>query len=189
MTGVIIALVIAMVAVIYWRGAFVHTPTTAIVIDGDVSLDGAIVSVSGMGQSGRAVDLTTPLNRDNGYRTPVLLDPGVYHVIVHRGGTIVLDREVRLEEMVGQTLDLPPAVAFTGASSLGDLHVRITPAAADGPPLELMLDAGHHYRAVAYLPVGNYRLVAQSANSERVTASMPFAVNHLSPIRIDLAAP
>ncbi len=50
-TTLLIILVPAMIGLICWRWANVHVPSTAVVIAGDMSLNGAVVEVTGAGSS------------------------------------------------------------------------------------------------------------------------------------------
>jgi hypothetical protein len=190
MTGTIIGLVVLMVSVIYWRGAFTHVPTTAIVINGDPSLEGATVNVSGKGESGRAVDLTIPLNFDNDYRTPVLLDPGNYRIRTMHRGQVILNESLTLQYMKPIGFVLPTAVWFQGAAELGDLRVEVIAVNSVFRPHSFLLNAAGHYRLFTHLFAGEYQLTARSVRGENaVVRTLNFVVDHGGVARIDLNRP
>jgi hypothetical protein len=97
--GVLVVSTICMVAFIWWRWHDVHEPTTAIIVDGDSSLDGAEISVSG---GPRARDpITTTLKPQNDYVAPVLVEPGEYTVTARHQGRLLMQRRVIVKRFLG----------------------------------------------------------------------------------------
>src|SRR5215218_9305685 len=78
MAGVVISAMV-MVGFIWYRWSGVREPTSAIIIEGDASLDGTTVSVTG----DRPAEHTS-LNAANGYRAAILVEPGRYWVEAKR---------------------------------------------------------------------------------------------------------
>lgn len=78
-------MVVAMLAVIYARWVRVAEPTAAIVVEGDESLAGAVVTVEGEGMK----PLSVTLDAGNKYASPVLVRPGIYTVTTRLNGAPV----------------------------------------------------------------------------------------------------
>jgi hypothetical protein len=79
----------------------VREPTTAVIIMGDASLDGTVVTVTGQGGAEH-----TSLNAANNYRAAVLVEPGRYWVKAEREGAVLLRREVEVERFLAVQFDL-----------------------------------------------------------------------------------
>ena len=195
MAVLIVAVVLALVALTGYRSARVHTPSAAVVLNGDPSLDGTVIHVTGEGRgSTRGVDVSVTLNAANAYRTPVLLDPGSYRVTVTHAGQKLIDQEVELMHFQGLVFELPSAVWIYGSSSLGDLRVELTSVSEPRlRPLALLLDANNQYRAVVHLVPGvsgsaaSYHLVARIASEgTRIVKEEDFSVSRAYPTRVDL---
>jgi hypothetical protein len=89
-------------ALIFYRSITVSDPSSAIVIVGDASLDGAQILVT----SGEFPDAHATLSAANGYQTPVLLHPGIYSVVVTHKDRVLLRRAFRLESHRGLVFPL-----------------------------------------------------------------------------------
>lgn len=189
-TGVIIGLVLLMAGVIYWRGAFTHVPTTAMVINGDPSLDGATVAVRGIEDSGRQVDLSILLSRDNGYRTPVLLNAGQYRVSVVHHGQMILNELIALQNMKPIGFNLPTAISFQGGAEVGDVRVDVVSVAGVYRPHRFELNGADRYRFFTHLFAGNYHLTARKLHDPAaVVRTLDFTLDHGSAAHIDLNRP
>jgi hypothetical protein len=184
--GVLLVIVPIMIGSICWRWATVHGPTAAVIVRGDASLEGAIISVRGSGKT-----YTLDLDRDNNWQTPVLLDPGVYHIEVAHHGRNILDTNFSLESLHGISYDLPSMIVLTGSLALNDAQIEVTRVSGDRTPfaaMEVKLD--DHFRTSKYLPPGTYRLTARNIVSpHRVLAQVEFTVEHTGslPLHVDLA--
>jgi hypothetical protein len=91
MAGIVISAMV-MVGFIWYRWSGVREPTSAVIIDGDASLDGTTITVEGDGGPER-----TALNAANGYRAAVLVEPGQYRVEAKREGVVLLRRQVEVQ--------------------------------------------------------------------------------------------
>jgi hypothetical protein len=91
--------------VIFYRWATVHDPISAIVIEGDKTLDGAEIVVSAS-DNPDFHDAHAMLNENNGFKTPVLLDPGIYSVVISHRGKVILRRAFKLEAHRGLVFPL-----------------------------------------------------------------------------------
>ena len=81
---------LVMVTFIWYRWSGVQEPMTAIIIDGDASLDGTVITVAG----GRTV--TATLDASNDYNVPILVEPGQYIVTAQRDGVLILRYQVEV---------------------------------------------------------------------------------------------
>jgi hypothetical protein len=99
-SGIVIATVL-MVALLWhnWNG--VQEPTTAVIVLGDQTLDGTIVTVTGGGRVVRAM-----MSPANGYNAPVLLEPGRYQVTAERDGATLLQTDVEVKRFLAVQFDL-----------------------------------------------------------------------------------
>jgi hypothetical protein len=117
LTGLV---VLVMLAIIYHRWLTVEEPTTAILVEGDESVDGTIIEVVGGPKP-----ISVRLGKENNYMTPVLLAPGFYTVTGRLGDLVIVRQELALKPMVGRRILLgrkllentpgaPPAEAPSG---------------------------------------------------------------------------
>jgi hypothetical protein len=96
----LIASTVVMVGFIWHRWNGVREPTTAVMLRGDETLDGAEITVSGE----RTVRAT--LNASNKYYVPILVDPGQYVVIVELRGTTLVRTTVEVKRFLGVEFNL-----------------------------------------------------------------------------------
>ncbi len=89
---------LAMVGWMYYRWAKTIEPSSAIVVEGDPSVDGATILVTGDGETSISAKLTA----ENKYTTPILLSPGTYILTITRDGHTLLKRDFVLEEREGR---------------------------------------------------------------------------------------
>jgi hypothetical protein len=99
LTGLVVLL---MVSLIYYRWVTITDPTTAVIVIGDESHDGAVVKVSGNGIR----TVTATLNAANQYETPILVVPGTYTVTVEQDGKVLGRWEPIVERYRGSVLYL-----------------------------------------------------------------------------------
>lgn len=97
----VMAATFSMVAFIWYRWHGVQEPTSAIIIDGDPSLDGTVISVRGGPRP-----ISTKLHKGNGYIAAVLVDPGQYWVSATRGEETLFNREVEVKRFLGVRFNL-----------------------------------------------------------------------------------
>lgn len=195
-TGGLIILGMLMVGSIYWRWASVHEPSSAVVVVGDGSLDGATIEISD-----GAKTWTNRLDRGNGWQSPLLLDPGQYKITVeHHNREImredfVLHRLSGFEErftrhpLTGLEYDLPSMVTIIGGASIADaaIEIRADGAGLNFPPRAVKLSGADDYRTLVYLNPGPYTITARSrAVPYRVIAQQTFVVDRTAPVQIDL---
>ena len=90
-----------MVAFIWYRWHGVQEPTTAVIIDGDPSLDGTTITVRGGPRS-----VTTTLKDSNSYTAVLLVEPGRYWVNATRNGELLLRKEVEVKRFLGVRFNL-----------------------------------------------------------------------------------
>jgi hypothetical protein len=109
LTSVAIATLV-MVSFIWYRWHGVQEPTTAIIIDGDATLDGTTISVRGGPRS-----VTTSLKKSNSYSAVLLVDPGRYWVTATRDNELLLRKEVEVKRFLGVRFNL---VEFLKAQKL-----------------------------------------------------------------------
>jgi hypothetical protein len=175
-----------MIAAICWRWATVHEPTAAVVIAGDPSLEGATIVVSG-----RRHEWTVGLDPNNAWQTPVLLDPGEYHIAATHHGRIILNEAFRLDRLRGIRFDLPSMVLIVGGNILADAKIEIVRESGrpeEFAPTEVKLSSLDHYKTPIYLFPGTYRAIARRVGApDRVLAQVEFIVDRTKIIRVDLA--
>ena len=119
---------VVMVSFIWYRWSGVREPTTAVILRGDASLDGAEITVSGE----RTVRAT--LSEENKYYVPILLDPGEYVVTVELRGTTLIRRPVQVKRFLGVEFDLSTIVKDAVARGTLKLDAPPHPAAAASQP-------------------------------------------------------
>ena len=91
MAGIVISAMV-MVGFIWYRWSGVREPTSAVMFDGDASLEGTTITVTG-----ERVAEHTSLNAANGYRAAVLVEPGRYKVTAKRDDVVLLRRQVEVQ--------------------------------------------------------------------------------------------
>ena len=109
--GGLVAVTLGMATFIWYRWQAVREPTTAVIVAGDPSLEGTIITVSSADR-----DITTTLGAANDYVAPVLLEPGWYYVTAERNGQVLLPRqEVEVRRFLGVRIDLAELLRPTTA--------------------------------------------------------------------------
>ncbi len=98
--GVVIASALAMATFIWYRWQAVTEPTTAVIVEGDAGLAGARITVRGT-----PTPITTTLTESNNYIAPVMLEPGLYNVMVELNGRSLEYRHVNVKRFVFLRLD------------------------------------------------------------------------------------
>ncbi len=102
--GAILTLIVVstllMVGFIWYRWHDVREPTTAVIIAGDASLDGTVITVSG----DRVI--TTSLKASNNFTASVLVEPGIYTVKAERDGILLLQQQVDVKRFFGVQFSL-----------------------------------------------------------------------------------
>ena len=93
--GAVVACTLVMVGFIWYRWQGVNEPTTAVIVEGDATFDGTVVTVTG------ARTITTELTPSNDYIAPVLLEPGWYRVTAEHGGRVLVRQEVEVKRFLG----------------------------------------------------------------------------------------
>jgi hypothetical protein len=185
-TAVLAVAVPCMIAAICWRWATVHEPSAAVVVGGDPSLEGATIVVS----SGHN-EWTVGLDAANSWQTPVLLDPGAYHITATHHGRNILDESFQLGRLKCIRFDLPSMVQLVGGNTLADSKIEIVRESASTEqfaPIEVKLTSLSHYKKPIYLFPGTYRAIARNpAIPDRVLAQKEFTVNRIQVVRVDLA--
>lgn len=183
----IVILVPAMVGQICFRSATFHEPTTAVVVTGDPSLDGATVDVVETHRTADARSWDVTLTRDNGWRTPFILHPGDYRLRVSLDGHQVMQEDFSLDPFKGIGYDLPSLVLFTGPASMAGAQINVVRTDVATPALEshMVLPDDHHHRVGMYLSPGEYELSVRNHGESLLRHR--FTVTHEAPLRIDLA--
>ena len=93
--GAVVACTLVMVGFIWYRWQGVNEPTTAVIVEGDATFDGTVVTVTG------ARTITTELTSSNDYIAPVLLEPGWYRVTAEHRGRVLVRQEVEVKRFLG----------------------------------------------------------------------------------------
>jgi hypothetical protein len=131
--GVVFATVL-MVSFIWYRWNGVHEPTTAVIVQGDATLDGTEITVTG----GRRPEHTT-LDPGNSYRAAVLVEPGRYRVTAERKGVLLLRQNVDVKRFLAVQFDLTRMTQNSGAGTTtgpsGDGESAYPPAPTAAPSL------------------------------------------------------
>jgi hypothetical protein len=187
-TCLLVVMVPLMVALIGYRSIMLHGPTTAVVIAGDSTIDGAKIQVTEAIEPHRKWLAT--LERSNEWQAPVLLDPGAYHVVVTHRGNLILDEKCTPDRLNGVRFELKSMVWIIGNSSLADAKIDIVYVGDNSQipgQTAVTLSAAAHYRQPVYLYAGEYRAIARSrAVPDRILAQTNFAVNRVTPTQVDL---
>ncbi|HET6251363.1 MAG TPA: hypothetical protein VFE47_27005 [Tepidisphaeraceae bacterium] len=196
-TGALAVFVPAMVAIIGYRSIMIHGPSTAVVIDGDPTLDGAKIEVVSSLEPHRRLNST--LNASNDWESPILLDPGLYHVTVTHLGKTILDEDLAPDRLHGVRDELRSMVTIIGNRTLADAKIEISKIHKDAHPMRPMpvkLSAESHYRTAVYLLAGEYRAVARAVGTGQLLAQVDFTIDHfdrtkprISKIHVDLTKP
>ena len=93
--------VVGMLALIYVRWLTITEPTTAVIVQGDPSHDGATVLVAG-----NYTNVTATLNEANDYAAPILVVPGTYTVTVTQNDRVIGKWDLVTEHYRGSVLYL-----------------------------------------------------------------------------------
>lgn len=157
MITVTIAIVLAMTALIFYRSQSVVEPTAAIIITGDKFEQGSKIVVreydSLTSADGREVAKTT-LTGENQNVTPILVEPGEYHVIVTAvDGQTLADQRLRTFFMRSTPIDLPTSVIVVGNNSFADAQIAVS-GVDDSDRVVVRLSAENDYRATVYRLTG-----------------------------------
>jgi hypothetical protein len=179
---VTLLLTMGMVTLIYVRWLTVQEPTATIIINGDSSLDGAQILLTG-GPSG---PVPATLNGNNGFFTPIHLQPGQYHLLVKLGDQTVLETDVSVDRLHTNGISLPTLLTITGEPTDDGADASLT--SADGSTSRQELDHQSDYSASWRLGGGTYHLtVVHAGITLYENPALVIAPNH--PISIDLAQP
>ena len=103
------AITLAAFATIFYRSVTISEPTSAIVVEGDASFDGTLIFVT----STEYPSARAKLSVENNYKTPVLLHPGIYSVLITHGDRTLIRQSFRIEAHRGVGIDLLKAAAET----------------------------------------------------------------------------
>jgi len=183
MTFVIIAVVVAMMALIYARWATIREPSSAVVILGDQTHNGATIEVKRGKNTWSAV-----LNDDNHFETPILLDPGRYVIKVTHKNNVLVSDDFIVESLRGCQYVLPPAVEIIGPpAATRDVQVTLekeNPSPHENSNQELTLSLAQGYHKTAYLSPGEYR--ATASQDGRVISRDVFTVQRYHPLTVKL---
>jgi hypothetical protein len=93
--GGLVASTVLMVAFIWYRWYPVQEPTTAVIVAGDATYDGAVVTVVGTST------ISTRLNPANNYVASILLKPGRYVVTVKHRDQVLIRQDVEIKRFLG----------------------------------------------------------------------------------------
>lgn len=97
-----IILTVAALATVFYRSFAVIEPTSAVVVVGDPSLDGAEISVTPDAFSSDYPESFATLSPDNNYQTPILLRPGTYWITITHKEHLILRDKFPVEAYKGQ---------------------------------------------------------------------------------------
>lgn len=122
--GGVVASALVMATFIWYRSHAVDEPTTAVIIEGNPALDGALITVTGS----RVV--TTRLSASRNYVATVLLEPGHYRVSAEHRGRLLLRHEVEVKRFLGVRIKLSDPGLDDGGASAAPATL---PAQADTP--------------------------------------------------------
>jgi hypothetical protein len=189
MVWVVVAVVLIMVTLVYYRSVTVHGPETALFVTGDRSLDGAKVVVTSL--DARRRSWTVLLTRDNNWKTPVLLETGEYHVRVTHAGNEITAADFSVDPMLGKNLPLPSAVRVVGSETIGEAVVtliEVLPATPPNPrPHPIKLSQKNGFHTIAYILPGTYQVTG--THDGRTVYSANLTIDRATVTRIDLANP
>jgi len=181
MIVIVVVLVVAMTAVIFWHWAIGNEPTTAILVVGDSSLDGAKVVVTGSGTP----PVTVILSSENHYRTPIFRLPGQYHVVTTWHDQTLDESDLVLDRYLGKEIDLPTTLTVQGDAALDGTEVAVNDR---GVPLASgTLERANDFKWSKLLMTGQYRLTARRAGERLPFVERDVVVLPHSPQTIDLA--
>jgi hypothetical protein len=185
-TVALLIIVPAMVIHIGFRWASVREPTTALLLSGDGSLDGASIVVTPISIYGPV--LKTSLAQADGWQAPVLLEPGRYHVTVSHMGRTILDDDCEPNRMMGVRFELPSAVLIKGNLDLAGAKIQIQ-RRSDGSNAydggEIKLTSSNRYRVQIHLRAGDYRAIASNETGE--LSRQDFTVDRTEKVSVDLS--
>jgi hypothetical protein len=120
--GMILALIVGstliMVGFIWYRWHDVREPTTAVIVEGDASLDGTVITVTGERL------ITTSLKESNNYIAPVLVEPGMYLVKAEHNGVVLIQKRVEVKRFLGVRFDLKEYVKHSTDTSTRPTEYR-----------------------------------------------------------------
>lgn len=154
-----VCMVLAMVALIFQRWARVPEPTSAIMVYGDKSLDGAqilVESADAATQPGNApVDVT--LKEGNNFQTPVFRTPGRYHVTVTLPWRAqpVVNENVSLGHLQGAVINLPTVVTVIGDDSMNGAEAMLS---SNSDVFSEKFTRERNWRIPFVVPPGQYSL-------------------------------
>ena len=160
-----IVLVAGMMALICLRWVKVHEPNTFIQINGDPSLDGAVVVVEPLVPAANLKTITVTLGESNFYQTPVFRYPGEYRVSV----TVpwqkrpVFHSTIALDQLRGAVVDLPTVLTVMGDSSLDGTVVTVSASVPGGQGRDIatgLLNKADDCRILIPIVPGQYTLTA-----------------------------
>jgi hypothetical protein len=173
-------LTLGMVSLVFFRSQSITEPTCAAVVTGDPSLDGATVAVFSYD---RQIASAT-LSRENGYATPVLLQPGVYELQVTIREQLLLADKFAVQSLRYASFSLPTAVVVEGDSSMAGAVVEMS-----GPerPSPITLGPENSYTALSYHFPGKYHLTV-TRNGRIIRDELLHVAAH-RPLRILLGYP
>jgi hypothetical protein len=176
-----VILALGMVSLVFYRSQSVVEPTAAALVIGDVSLDGAHVTVF----AGEKEIASATLSADNGYRTPILLQPGLYELqVLIRGKTLLFDR-FNAPGLRCVTFALPAALVVQGNASLDGAVVQVTPERdTRETSTSTVLNADNGYAAITYHSPGTFHLNVKS--KDQVIRDQSITIEAHKPRRISL---
>jgi hypothetical protein len=96
---ILLSILVTLVALatIFYRSFAVIEPTSAVIVIGDPSLDGAEIVVRASDFSSGSLESTATLSADNNFQTPVLLRPGVYLITITYQDRVLLKEQFSVE--------------------------------------------------------------------------------------------
>lgn len=97
------ALFLGTVAVLFYRWVSVSEPRSMIVVQGNASLEGAKVKVSGLGL---VKPLETTIHGKERFLAPVFLEPGGYTLLVTLDGREIFEENFEIHDRKGLKFDL-----------------------------------------------------------------------------------
>lgn len=184
-----VLLMLGLMAFLWTRWARIQEPTTAVVVNGDPSLDGTKVAVTQLEEEGQSAQTSRPvevaLNRENGYRTAIFRYPGRYHVSVTapKRQSPLWEGDVSIDRLRGWLVELPTVLTVIGDASISGEQVTVTQ--SDGRMTETqMLDKQNNERARFIVIAGRYTLTVTRAGMP--VSEDEFTVEAHRPKQIDL---
>ncbi len=158
MIAVTIAIVLAMTSLIFYRSQTVVEPTAAIIVTGDKYERGSKIVVrefnSLTSADGREVANTT-LTGENENVSPILVEPGEYHVTVTSPDDQTLaDEHLRTYFMRSTPVSLPTSLIVLGNDSFTDAQIAVSGLEDSSDRVVTHLSAENDYRALVYRKPG-----------------------------------